>query len=165
MTLTELFQYTGASDSTAYIAVSGVIYDVTTESSNGYHQGYQLGGTDATAVFAASPHATSWLNQLTKVASLEGAPLIPTSTTNPTNPTDDGDDDDYDEEHVAFSNLPQAIKDYISANYPTAIIDEIEKEDGFYEIEFENDLELYFTLTGSFVRTEVDDYASLTKYS
>jgi len=71
-TLIELSQYTGANGSTAYMAVNGIVYDVTNEFSNGRHEGYQLGGTDATDAFANSPHSTSYLSTLTIVGTLEG---------------------------------------------------------------------------------------------
>ena len=102
-TLDELSQYTGANGSTAYIAVNGVVYDVTNVFSNGQHQGMQLGGTDATAVFASSPHSASLLLSLTIVGSLEGynpipANTEPTITQNNQCDDDDDDDDDYDDD-------------------------------------------------------------------
>ncbi|MFA5006869.1 MAG: cytochrome b5 domain-containing protein [Candidatus Izemoplasmatales bacterium] len=71
-TLTELAQYNGNGGSTAYIAVNGIVYDVThvSEWTNGWHKGMHLAGTDATAAFADSPHSASFLNQLTKVGTL-----------------------------------------------------------------------------------------------
>ena len=75
-TLDELAMYTGASGSTAYIAVDGVVYDVTLEFDNGQHQDMQLGGTDATEVFATSPHSAEFLASLMIVGSLEGYELI-----------------------------------------------------------------------------------------
>ncbi len=70
-TLEELAQYTGTGGTTAYIAVSGVVYDVTNEFDNGMHQGMQLGGTDATVAFSVSPHSQSLLDTLTIVGYLE----------------------------------------------------------------------------------------------
>lgn len=157
-TLEDLSSYTGANGTTAYIAVSGVVYDVTSEFTNGAHKGLQLGGTDATVAFANSPHATSWLNQLQKVGSLEGAPLIVKSTTTPTTPnTNDDDDDEHDDDDVSISDLPQSVVDYLSANYPGISIDEIELEDGMIEVELVNDTEIYFTSSGQWIRTEFDD--------
>ncbi|MDD3477577.1 MAG: cytochrome b5 domain-containing protein [Candidatus Izemoplasmatales bacterium] len=100
-TLEELSQYTGANGSTAYIAVNGVVYNVTNYFVNGTHQGMQLGGTDATAIFAMSPHSSSTLAKLPVVGSLAGYPTIDSSTvTTPTNPgTNYGDDDDDENEY------------------------------------------------------------------
>ena len=97
--LEQLAQYTGANGTTAYVAVNGVVYDVTREFRNGMHQGMQLAGTDATQVFASSPHSQAFLAQLPIVGSLEGAPEILASTV-PTISNDssyDGDDD-YDDD-------------------------------------------------------------------
>lgn len=71
-TLEELSMYTGADGSTAYIAVNGVVYDATNAFNNGVHQGRQLGGTDASDVFATSPHSASQLDLLPIVGYLEG---------------------------------------------------------------------------------------------
>ncbi|MGD9910749.1 MAG: cytochrome b5 domain-containing protein [Candidatus Izemoplasmatales bacterium] len=106
-TLTELANYTGVNGSTAYIAVNGVVYDVTNAFVNGTHQGMQLGGTDATAVFASSPHSQATLNSLTVVGSLEGYPTITvssttttsTNTSTSTNHDDDDDDDENEDEY------------------------------------------------------------------
>jgi len=100
-TLTELSQYTGLNGTTAYIAVNGVVYDVTNVFTNGSHQGMQLGGTDATSVFASSPHSASLLATLTVVGSLEGYSTIPanqdtSSTTVQCTGHDDDDNDDND---------------------------------------------------------------------
>jgi predicted heme/steroid binding protein len=163
-TLNELSNYTGANGTTAYIAVNGVIYDVTNVFNNGVHQGMQLGGTDATQVFESSPHALSILNGLPKVGSLEGYQQItstPVDTVSGASTSYDDDEDDYDDEdeddYIAYSDLPQAIIDYLNANYPNLSIHEIEVEDGMYEIELQNDLELYFSLTGSFISVDYDD--------
>lgn len=149
-TLEQLSQYTGANGTTAYIAVSGVVYNVTSAFYNGTHQGMQLGGTDATAVFASSPHPQDWLNQLTKVGSLEGAPLVSSTSSGSTGNIDDDDG-------LSLSDLPQAIQDYLATNYPSSTIDEIERENNGYEIELTSDVELYFTLDGEFIRSELND--------
>ena len=154
-TLTELAAYTGANGSTAYIAVSGVVYDVTNVFTNGIHQGIQLGGKDVTSIFTSSPHTMSQLNGIPIVGSLEGSPMIPKTTTT-TNPGDGYDDDD-DDDDVNLNSLPQTIIDYIEANYPNLTIDEIEFEHGNYEIEFTNDLELLFDQNGQFIKAEYED--------
>ena len=106
-TLEELSQYSGVNGTTAYIAVYGVIYDVTNVFVNGMHQGMQLGGTNATGVFEASPHSMELLATLTIIGSLEGYdPIVitqdTTSTTsqnNGTTSTCDDDDDEYEDEY------------------------------------------------------------------
>jgi predicted heme/steroid binding protein len=155
VTTAELALNTGANGSTAYIAVSGVVYDVTNVFTNGIHQGIQLGGKDVTSIFTSSPHTMSQLNGIPIVGSLEGSPMIPktTTTTNPGGGYDDDDDDD----DVNLNSLPQTIIDYIEANYPNLTIDEIEFEHGNYEIEFTNDLELLFDQNGQFIKAEYED--------
>lgn len=176
MTLDELATYTGANGSTAYIAVSGVIYDVTNEFSNGSHQGMQLGGTDATSVFEMSPHALSILDRLPIVGTLEGFPTLTVTETTNNNETYVDEDDEYDDEYeedeyeddeyedeyenetyLLITDLPDSINDYINTNYPNLTIDEIELEDGYYEVEFTNEFELYFDLSGNFLSSEYDD--------
>ena len=100
-TLNELSQYSGVNGTTAYIAVNGVIYDVTNEFSNGQHKGMQLGGTDATDAFATSPHSASFLSSLTIVGSLEGYEtiLLTDTVTQPDYDNNNDDDDDYDDDH------------------------------------------------------------------
>jgi len=75
--------------------------------------------------------------------------LIPTTSTSGS--TGSGEDG------LVLSDLPKAIQDYIASNYPTAIVDEIEREDEGYEVEFTNDIELYFTLDGQFIRSALND--------
>jgi predicted heme/steroid binding protein len=156
-TLAQLSQYTGAGGTTAYVAVNGVVYDVTNAFTNGTHRGIQLGGTDATTIFASSPHSQSLLDSLPIVGSLEGAPTIPSGqgNTQTGGGTEEEDEDEWeDEDHV---NLPQAILDYLAAQYPTATIREAEWEDGHYEVELNNGLELKFDQNGQFLSAEWDD--------
>lgn len=72
-TLSQLSAYDGTGTAKAYIAVSGVVYDVTNADgwSHGWHQGLHLAGTDATAAFADSPHSASLLNSLPRVGILQ----------------------------------------------------------------------------------------------
>lgn len=65
-----------------------------------------------------------------------------------------GDDDDDDDEYINPENLPQAILDYIAENYPNATIEEAEFEDGEYEVELNNDVELCFDSQGNFIGTD-----------
>jgi predicted heme/steroid binding protein len=71
-TLAELATYNGDDGTTAYIAVNGIVYDVTHASdwTNGWHKELHLAGTDATTAFAGSPHSASLLNSLTIVGTL-----------------------------------------------------------------------------------------------
>jgi predicted heme/steroid binding protein len=71
-TLSELAQYNGDEGGLAYVAVNGIVYDVTDADGweNGWHQGLHLAGTDATAVFATSPHSQSLLDELPIVGTL-----------------------------------------------------------------------------------------------
>ena len=174
-TLDQLSVYDGKNGQKVYVAVLGVVYDGTDEFYQGMHQGYQLGGVDATAIFQASPHAMSILNELPIVGSLEGYPLISVLDAQMHDEDDhddhddyDYDDDDYDDDddygdyddddmYVSTSDLPQAIINYLNTNYPNIGIDEVEIEDGMYEIELDNDLELYFDLNGNFLSVEYDD--------
>jgi len=96
-TLEELQAFTGANGTTAYIAVNGVVYNVTNAFSNGKHQGLQLGGTDATAIFANSPHSEAFLANLPIVGSLVGFPVIIDSTDQGTDGSNSYEDDDHDE--------------------------------------------------------------------
>ena len=169
-TLDQLSVYDGKNGQKVYVAVLGVVYDGTDEFYQGMHQGYQLGGVDATAIFQASPHAMSILNELPIVGSLEGYPLISVldAQMHDEDDHDDHDDDDYDDDddygdyddddmYVSTSDLPQAIINYLNTNYPNIGIDEVEIEDGMYEIELDNDIELYFDLNGNFLSVEYDD--------
>ena len=71
-TLSELAQYNGDNGGLAYVAVNGIVYDVTdaAEWENGWHKGLHLAGTDATAVFATSPHSQTLLDTLPIVGTL-----------------------------------------------------------------------------------------------
>ena len=66
-----------------------------------------------------------------------------------------GDDDDTP---VAVGDLPAAVTDYISMNYPDATITEAEMEDdGTIEVELDNGLEIYFDADGNFLSAETDE--------
>jgi predicted heme/steroid binding protein len=75
MTLTELAQFDGRNGNKAYIAVSGVIYDVTESSlwRNGSHNGFQA-GQDLTVGITSSPHGTSTLSRFPIVGYLITTP-------------------------------------------------------------------------------------------
>jgi predicted heme/steroid binding protein len=70
LTLVELAAYNGQDGNPAYIAVDGVIYDVTDvpQWKGGKHMGY-LGGIDATEALKSSPHG---------IGKLKGIPIVGT---------------------------------------------------------------------------------------
>ena len=59
-------------------------------------------------------------------------------------------DDDIDQ-------FPQAIQDYIDANYPGLMIVEAEAEDDGFEVELSDGTELLFDADGNFLAVEEDD--------
>lgn len=56
-----------------------------------------------------------------------------------------------DDEDINYEDLPQAIKDYITENYPSTSVDEAEFEDGKYEIELKDGTEICFDQLGDFL--------------
>ena len=70
-TLDELSQYDGKNGNDAYVAVDGIVYDVTNAAKwqNGSHYGVQA-GTDCTTAISRSPHGTSVLDGLPIVGTL-----------------------------------------------------------------------------------------------
>ena len=73
MTLKELAKYTGQNGQPAYVAVSGVIYDVTNakEWQNGMHKNGVKAGVDLTKMIGESPHGTSVLSKLPIIGKLK----------------------------------------------------------------------------------------------
>lgn len=71
-TLAQLAAYNGQNGAAAYIAVDGIVYDVTNASgwTNGRHNGILYAGTDATVAFQESPHSSAILNGLPVVGTL-----------------------------------------------------------------------------------------------
>ncbi|NLG25339.1 MAG: cytochrome B5 [Clostridiales bacterium] len=69
LTLAQLAQYNGENGQPAYVAVDGVIYDVTNAPHwpGGSHNGYQAGQDLTDAIKNKSPHG---------VAKLEGIPIV-----------------------------------------------------------------------------------------
>lgn len=72
LTLEELSQYDGKNGNPAYIAVDGVIYDVTnvTEWNGGDHNGFTAGQDLTEAIKTVSPHGVSKLNGVPVVGTL-----------------------------------------------------------------------------------------------
>lgn len=72
-TLEELAQYDGKNGNDSYVAVSGIVYDVTNADKwqNGSHYGVQA-GTDCTTAISRSPHGISVLDGLPIVGTLVG---------------------------------------------------------------------------------------------
>lgn len=71
-TLEELAEFDGKDGRPAYVAVGGVVYDVTNadEWTNGEHKDGVMAGTDATEVIAKSPHGADVLAGLPVVGML-----------------------------------------------------------------------------------------------
>lgn len=69
------------------------------------------------------------------------------------------DDEDEDWEEIDIANLPQAILDYVAANYPTATIDDadVNTEDGSFAIFLDTDLVLIFDRDGNFLEAMNED--------
>lgn len=58
---------------------------------------------------------------------------------------------------IANSVLPASVLEYIQQNYPTATIDDAEMNSQYIEVEFFNEVELYFDLMGNFLYSEIDN--------
>jgi len=71
LTITELKMYNGSTDTKAYIAVDGIIYDVTNEAdwAGGMHNGLTA-GNDLTVEIKSSPHGLSVLEGLNGIGEL-----------------------------------------------------------------------------------------------
>lgn len=71
-TTAQLAMYNGKNGQPAYIAVSGVVYDVTNAQGwrNGSHQGVSA-GQDLTSTITQAPHGSSVLKGLTVVGKLQ----------------------------------------------------------------------------------------------
>ncbi|GAB2762285.1 PepSY-like domain-containing protein [Salinimicrobium soli] len=70
----------------------------------------------------------------------------------------DDDDNEFGDEDIDPSALPQNILDFINKYYPGATIEEAELENnGHYEIELSNDVELIFDGNGNFLGQAQDE--------
>lgn len=74
LTLDQLKQYNGKDGNPAYIAVDGVIYDVSKVSrwKNGSHEGYSAGKDLTDSIKGKSPHGTSVLEGIPVVGKIVG---------------------------------------------------------------------------------------------
>ncbi len=71
---------------------------------------------------------------------------------------DNDDDDDFGDEDIAPEDLPANIRDFITTHFPGATIEEAERENnGNYEIELSNDVEIIFDANGNFLGRADDD--------
>jgi len=57
---------------------------------------------------------------------------------------------------ISINELPQAILDYVAVNYPNQTIVKAEIDDNRYEVELNNEIELYFDLNGNFLFADFD---------
>jgi len=73
MTTQELAKYDGQNGNPAYVAVNGVIYDVSNakEWQNGIHKNGVKAGVDQTKMLAQSPHGDSVLKKLPVIGKLK----------------------------------------------------------------------------------------------
>ncbi len=104
--------FDGRNGNRAYIAVGGIVYDVTDVGawSNGSHHGLQA-GQDLTAAFAGSPHSQSILDMAVVVGTYSASGSSNVNINNPVSPNPvttsplikeesiDDDDHDYDDDH------------------------------------------------------------------
>ncbi len=72
LTLDQLKQYDGKNGNSAYIAVGGILYDVTNDNNwkNGSHKGYSAGYDLTEQIEGKSPHGTSVLDGVPIVGKL-----------------------------------------------------------------------------------------------
>lgn len=73
LTLDELSKYNGKDGQPAYIAVDGIVYDVTSSPKwkNGEHNGFQAGNDLTEQIKNISPHGLKVLERLNKVGTLK----------------------------------------------------------------------------------------------
>ncbi len=63
---------------------------------------------------------------------------------------------EIDDQIINPADLPTVILDYIQQNYPNQSIVSAEIDDSMYEVELNNDLELYFDFNGNFLYADFD---------
>jgi len=70
----------------------------------------------------------------------------------------DNDENEFDDEEIDPANLAQNILDFISTYFPGVEIEEAERENnGNYEVELKNDIELIFDGNGNFLGIAQDE--------
>ena len=76
LTLDELAKYNGKDGQPAYIAVDGIIYDVTNSPKwkNGEHNGFKAGNDLTNEIKNISPHGVKILERLNKVGTVKTTP-------------------------------------------------------------------------------------------
>lgn len=67
---------------------------------------------------------------------------------------DEDENEDEDDEDISVSELPQNVRDYITANYPANTVIEAEREDDGFEVTLNNGVELKFDEDGEFVSAD-----------
>lgn len=60
------------------------------------------------------------------------------------------------EENAEVSEWPAAIDDYLTLNYPDALIEQVELDGDEYEVELDNGLEVIFDIDGNFLEEDLD---------
>lgn len=61
-----------------------------------------------------------------------------------------------EEENNEVTQWPTAIDDYLTLNYPDAMVEKVELEADEYEVELDNGIELIFDLDGNFLEEDID---------
>jgi predicted heme/steroid binding protein len=72
LTLEELSEFNGKNGNRAYVAVNGIIYDVTDSArwKNGGHNGFEAGNDLTDAIMTKSPHGLRTLNNVPAIGKL-----------------------------------------------------------------------------------------------
>ncbi|SHG71611.1 Putative beta-lactamase-inhibitor-like, PepSY-like [Salegentibacter echinorum] len=92
-----------------------------------------------------------------EVELLDGTELIFNSAGEFLGVDDDGEDD-FGDRDIAASELPQNIKDFLEKHYAGIAVEEAEIENnGNYEVELENDVEIIFDADGNFLGQAEDE--------
>ncbi|MDX2479400.1 MAG: cytochrome b5 domain-containing protein [Desulfuromusa sp.] len=75
MTIAELANFDGGEGRAAYVAVSGVVYDVSTSPrwKSGHHEGVHQAGRDLTEELKSAPHVRTVIERFPVVGKIENA--------------------------------------------------------------------------------------------